>query len=233
MNYWSLRSRIRPLLAVTFCMLLIVGCGGATTPPPEATIAAAPLPADWQRIDLQRMTLALPPEWAVTSPEDIDVSEATTEMATQNPQLKALLEQGRVALQSGQMQIIAYDVAPERVDESGFPTNLRIGQQQFPQAPTLSEVSDANEQELRATAGFSNVQRTPVLLGGTAATRLQSSLQIKDGLGQPVDLALEQYLLLNGKDLQIITLTTPARQQQTYRPIFDQILTTLRVEAAP
>jgi hypothetical protein len=213
-------------------MLLVVGCSGSAAPVPEATIAAAPLPADWQRIELQHLSFALPAEWAVTSPEDIDVSEATTEMAAQNPQLKALLEQGRVALQSGQVQIIAYDVAPERADESGFPTNVRIGQQQFPQTPTLNEISDANERELRETAGFSNVQRAAVTLGGTPATRLQSSLQINDGLGQPIDLALEQYLLLNGKDLQIITLTTPARQQQTYRPIFDQILTTLRIEAA-
>jgi hypothetical protein len=222
---------MRVQLVMFVYMLVTVACGGSTTPPPEATIVAAPLPTDWQRIDLPRITLALPPEWAITSPEDIDGSEATTEMAAQNPQLKTLLEQGRVALQSGQVQIIAYDVAPERADESGFPTNLRIGQQQFAQAPTLNEVSDANEQQLRTTAGFSNVQRAGVLLGGTPATRLQSSLQINDGLGQPIDLALEQYLLLNGTDLQIVTLTTPARQQQMYRPIFDQILTTLRNEA--
>ena len=217
---------------VMLLLMLLVGCG-SSTPAPTATIVAAPLPADWQRIDLPRLSLALPPEWVTTSADDLDVGDAVAEMSTRNPQLKSLLEQGRVALNSGQVQLIAYDVAAERADPSGFPANLRIGQQTFAQAPTLAAVSDVNEQELRATAGFSDVTRDTILLGGVTVTRLRSTLQITDSAGEPLKLALEQYLLLHDKNMAVVTLTTAAGQQPTYRPIFDQILATLQLKQQP
>ena len=216
-----------------FVVVYLTACGSAPAQTPTATIAAAPLPVDWQRIDLGKLTLALPAEWVLTSPEELDVSNAVTEMAVQNPQLKAVLEQGRIALGSGQVQLIAYDVAPERLGATAFPTNLRVGQQTFAEAPTLNAVSDANEQELRATAGFSDVERTAIMLGDQSATRLRSTLRVNDPLGEQLQLTLEQYLVLQDKELYIITLTTPTSQQAAYRPIFDQILATTRLEPAP
>ncbi|PLS77153.1 MAG: hypothetical protein CYG59_25375, partial [Chloroflexi bacterium] len=119
---------LRWLGLLGFMIVLIAGCGSTPAPAPTATIAAAPLPADWQRVELAELSLALPPEWVLTAAEELDVNDAVTEMAAQNPELKALLDQGRTALGSGQVQLIAFDVAPERIDPSGFPTNLRVGQ---------------------------------------------------------------------------------------------------------
>ncbi len=47
-----------------------------------------------------------------------------------------------------------------------------------------------------------------------------------------MQLILEQYLLLRGQELFIVTLTTPTGREQTYRAIFDQILATIRLKPA-
>ncbi len=226
------RIWLRWLGLMSFVSVLIAGCGSTPAPTPTATIVAAPFPADWQRVELPALSLALPPEWVLTAAEDLDVSDAVTEMATRNPELKALLDQGRTALGSGQVQLIAFDVTPERIDPSGFPTNLRIGQQSFAEAVSLIAISDANEQELRTTAGFSRVERAAVMLGEQPATRLRSTLQINNAVGEPIQLMLEQYLVLRGRELFIVTFTTPSEREQSYRPIFDQILATIRLESA-
>jgi len=218
-----------------FCYLMLVvvclsSCGSAAQPAPAATIAAGPLPADWQRVDIPQVSLALPPEWVVTDAADIDPSSAVTEMANQNPQLKSVLEQGRAALSSGQVQLIAYDLDSERIGETGFPTSVRLGHQAFSEPPSLPTVSDVNEQDLRNTPGFSDVQRTPVAIGNLSATRLTSKLQINDAGGQALTLALEQYVFVNRTDVYVLTFTSPTERQQQYRVIFDRILGTVRVE---
>jgi hypothetical protein len=213
------------------CLIwLLCSCGSSATPAPAATIAAGSLPDGWQQVDVPPVSLALPDEWAFSDPGDLDAGGAITQMASQNPQLQTVLEQGRAALVAGQIQLIAYDLDPERIGDSGFPTNVRLGRQSLPEALTLDKVSDVNERDLRNTAGFSEVQRTPVAIGNLAATRLTSTLEIKDPLGEPLLLAFEQYLLVSGKDLFVLTFTSPAGQSPSYRSVFDQILGTLRIE---
>jgi hypothetical protein len=219
------------LFLFTLVVVLLTSCGSSAEPAPAATIAAGPLPADWQRIELPQVSLALPPEWAVIDAADVDPSSAVAEMANQNPQLKAVLEQGRAALTSGQVQLIAYDLDPERVGETGFPTNIRIGHQAFSEPPTLTKVSDVNEQDLRKTPGFTDVQRTPVAIGNLPATRLSSKLHINDAAAQPFTLALEQYVIVSQHDVYVLTFTTASERAEHYRSTFDQILGTIRVEA--
>lgn len=233
MNDRHHRRRYRLLAGALLPLLWIVAGCGSSAPAPVATIAAAPLPADWQPVELPEVTFALPPEWSVTAAEDLDFGPAATEMAGQNPQLQELLNQGRIALSSGEVQLIAYDLDLARGDPSGFPANVRVGQQTFAAAPTLSEVGDANERQLRATASFTNVERATVMVGPAPATRLRSTLQIGDAAGQPLQLALEQYLLLQKSSLVIVTLTTTVGQQPLYRETFDSILATMQLKPQP
>lgn len=212
---------------------LLSGCGAAQSPAPVATIAAAALPADWQRIELPQAELALPPQWAVTSAEDIELGGSIEEAAAQNPELQALLVRGQTELASGTVQLIAYDLDPASLEAAAYPANLRIGRQSYPEAPALAAVSDVNEQELRSNASFQDVQRAPVELSGRAATRLTSKLPINDSTGNPISLALEQYLLIDDKDVYIISFTVLEDQQARYRSSFDQILATLRFKSAP
>jgi hypothetical protein len=220
-------------LGLLLCLIgVLSGCGGQSGPPPVATIAAAALPADWQRIELPQTRLALPPQWAVTAAEDVDLSGAIEEAAAQNPQLQALLRSGQADLAAGAIELIAYDLDPANLGETTYPTNIRIGRQSYPQPPALTAVSDVNEQDLKGNASFRDVERAPVELSGRPATRLRSKLQINDSTGNPLALALEQYLLIDGNDVYIITFTMPEQQQTRYRSIFDQILATLQFDPA-
>jgi hypothetical protein len=222
----------RVLPCLVLCLAIALGgCGATPGSPPVATIAAAALPTNWQRIDLPQLALALPPEWAVTAAEDLDLSGAIEEVAAQNPQLQALLERGQVDLASGALQLIAYDLDPASLSAAAYPANLRIGRQSYPQPPALASVSDVNEQDLKSNPSFREVQRAPVELSGHPATRLTSRLQINDSTGNPLDLALEQYLLVEGSDVYIISFTLAEGQQPRYRSIFDQILATLQLKA--
>lgn len=225
----------RQMVALWFVLSLVgllSGCGAGQSPAPVATIAAAALPADWQRIDLPQAQLALPPQWAVVAAEDIDLSGTIEEAAAQNPELQALLERGQAELVAGTVQLIAYDLDPASLEAAAYPANLRIGRQTYPEAPALAAVSDVNEQELKSDPSFQEVQRAPVELSGRAATRLTSKLPINDSTGNPLNLALEQYLLIDDKDVYIISFTLPTEQQARYRSNIDQILATLRFRSA-
>lgn len=226
----------RQIVALFFTLGLIgllAGCGAGQSAAPVATIAAAALPADWQRIQLPQAELALPPQWAVTAAEDIDGGGTIEEAAAQNPALQTLLERGQAELSAGTIQLIAYDLDPASLEAVPYPANVRIGRQSYPESPTLAAVSDANEQDLKSNASFQEVQRAPVELSGRPATRLTSRLPINDSTGNPLDLALEQYLLIDDKDVYIISFTVPSAQQARYRASIDQILATLRFKSAP
>lgn len=217
-------------LMITAFSVGLSACSSTPQPTPAATISAAALPADWQQIRLPGMSLALPPAWATVAPDALDLNESITAMAAENPELEAALQQGRAELTSGQTQLIAYDFAPENLQDTGFPTNLRIGRQSYPDAPDPQQVADVNEQDLRATSGFSDIQRTPVAIGDLLATRLTSILAVKNEV-QPLRLAIEQYILVIERDVLVLTFTTPEDQQAAYRQTFDQILATLRITA--
>lgn len=210
-------------------LLLLVGCGTASAPAPAATIAAAPLHAEWQQVELRGLSLALPPTWIAVDSADIDISAAASDLAGQNPQLQTALDQAKVALATGAVQFIAYDFDLERLDDASFPATLRIGRQRYPDAPDANVVADANEEQLRATEGFTDVQRLAVAIGDQPATRLTSTLQLNAADGEQQTLALEQYLLVRDTDVYVVTLTTTAAQQEDYRAIFDQIVGTLQL----
>lgn len=209
--------------------LALSGCGN-TPPPPAVTIAAAPLPAGWQQSPLPSGSIALPPDWGLVAAQDTDMSAAIAEAAAQNPDLEAVLSRGQAELATGTVQLIAVDLVADAQDQSAYPTNVRLGRQQFQEAPTLNAVSDANEQDLRNTAGFSDVQRTPVQLADRPATRLASKLTINDAVGAPLVLAVEQYVLVKDTDLYIITFSASETNAARYRATYDQILATLRLD---
>ena len=213
-------------------LVLLVGCGTDRGAAPVMTIVAAARPADWQPIALAQITLALPPEWSATEAADNAFDTSIEEAAAQNPQLQALLERGQADLASGVVELIAYDLDPGNLGAAAYPTNLRIGRQSYPEPPALAKVSDVNERDLRANGSFRDVDRAPVIVCGHDATRLRSRLQINDSTGNQLDLALEQYLLVESNAVYIVSFTMPADEQPNYRSTLDRILATLQLKPA-
>lgn len=220
------------LIGLALLLVSVVSGCGNSPPAPAVTIEAAPLPAGWQQVALPTGSIALPADWGAVSAQDTDFSSAIGDAVAQNPQLEGILARGQAELANGSIQLIAFDLQADEQDESAYPTNLRLGKQSYPSAPTLNAVSDANEQDLRATAGFSDVQRTPVQLADQSATRLTSKLTINNAVGDPLVLAVEQYVIVLNTNVYLLTFSTAETNQANNRAVYDQILATLRFDPA-
>jgi hypothetical protein len=210
-------------------VLLLAACSPSAPPEPIAAIPAAATPADWQEIELESLSLALPPAWTVTLADAIDSSPPIDDLIERNPQLAAIVREGEAALRAGQIELVAYDLDPAALDDGDIPTSLRVGSQRSETPPSADQVADANEAQLRATPGFSNVERAPISLGDTAATRLTSTLTITDTAGEPLAFHSEQYLIVDDATVQILSFTLPESNRARSRPVLDQILATVRL----
>lgn len=214
--------------AILFLVLLLVACSRAASPTPVATIPAATTPADWQSIELESLSLALPPSWTYVIADAIAPSPALDELATRNPQLAALVRDGAAALRAGHVELIAYDLDPKALQDGATPASLYIGSQPNDATLTAERVAAANEAQLRATPGFHNVERAAVTIAEAPATRLTSTLTITDTTGGTLTFYHEQYLLIDPTAVHILSFTLPESRRAVSRALLDQILATVR-----
>ncbi len=215
--------------AILFLLLLLAACSRAATPAPVATIPAAATPADWQAIELESLSLALPPSWTYAVADAIAPSPALDELAARNPQLAAVAREGEAALRAGHVQLIAYDLDPATLQDGMAPTSLHIGSQPNDTTLTAEQVAAANEAQLRTTPGFRNVERAAVTIAETPAMRLTSTLTITDTTGGALTFHHEQYLLIDRTTVHILSFTLPETRRAQSGALLDQILATVRL----
>jgi hypothetical protein len=201
----------------------MAGCGRQPT-----TITSVALPSGWQSINRSGLTFALPPDWQVLSTEEGNFEGALDDLVASNPRIAPVAEQTRAALQSGQIKLLAFDLAPADALPN-FTTNLSAGQQATT-STSLDEIAAANERQLTAS-GFTAVKRTSVATGTGAAARLTSTYTITGADGSPLQLALTQFIVLHASRQYIFTFTTTADQQGRMQRVFDQIMGTLQINA--
>ncbi len=214
---------VRFACCVLLGLLSLTACGA--TPPPATSVV---LPSGWQTVKKTGVALALPPHWEVVAPEDNNFANALDEVVRQNPRLKTVADQARKAAAGGQIKLFAFDLAPEDALPN-FTNELSIGVVDMDRGFSLDEVAAANEQELRAN-GFAGVRRAIAPIGGQDVVRLSSDLAIKDAAGEPLPLAVEQYIVVKGRQQYVLTFTTIVEQRQQMQPTFDKIMGTFRVE---
>ena len=216
--------RHRLLSVVCLCIAVMVSACGQQ----PATISSVALPQGWQTVREDTLVFALPPTWEVVSAADGNFEDTLDELAQTNPQLEAVATQGMEALASGKISIMAFDLDPERVTPD-FTTNLSVGQVQLERLASLDEVGTANEQQL-AASGFKNVQRDAIRIGTRDAIRLRSTLKMQPTSEVALDLALEQYIVVEGQQQFVLTFTTTSAEQPRLQPTFQQIIGTLQVQ---
>ncbi len=190
-------------------------------------VTTAPLPAGWQTVRQSGLSLALPPEWEVLAAEDSSFPSALDELVRENPRLETVAEQARTAVASGEVKLLAFDLAPEDALPN-FTTNLSIGHQQMDQSVSLRAAVAANERQLREN-GFGEVQSATPKLNGVDLGRLSSTLTIQDAAGEPLQLSFEQFIVLAPGQQHILTFTTSVDQRERMLPVFEQIVSTFQV----
>jgi len=212
---------------VRFCLaftLLAVmsSCGQQAAP-----ITAVALPAGWQSIQKAGLTFALPPDWQVLSADEGNFEGALDDLVAANPRIAPVAEQSRAALRSGQIKLLAFDLAQADVVPN-FTTNLSAGQQATT-STSLDQLAAANEQQLK-TSGFTAVQRANTTTGAGPAARLTSNYTIKAADETSLQLAITQYILIHAAQQYFFTFTTTPDQQARMQPVFEQVMGTLQIK---
>jgi hypothetical protein len=215
--------RIHQALVAFFVIILLAACG--QTP---ATVTAVTLPEGWQTVRSAELVFALPPTWEVVNAEDGNFEGALDDLVSANPHLEAVASQGKQALASGNIAVMAFDLDPDHVLPN-FTTNVSAGRVPLERLASLDEVGTVNQQQLVAS-GFQNVQRDTIRIGARDAVRLRSVLNMQAASETTVDLAVEQVILVEGQHQYVLTLTTTTEEQERLRPTFDQIVGTLQIE---
>ena len=213
----------RYMLLYACLAFVLAACGGQ-----PAAIPTVALPQGWQSVREDTLVFALPPAWEVVNAADGNFEGAIDDLAVTNPQLASVAAQGKEALASGQIALMAFDLDQEHVVPT-FTTNLSVGQTQLERIASIDEVGEANEQQLIAN-GFKNVERETVRIGARDVVRLRSALTMQSMSDEPLDLALEQYIVVENQQQYVLTFTTITSERDRMRPIFEQIAGTLQVE---
>ncbi len=214
------------LLSLLLVAALLAGCG--QTPPSSAS--AVTIPAGWQPLAQPDLSLALPPDWQVITSEDADLGGAVDTAATANPQLATVLDGARAALVSGELRLVAYDLAPEHLDEP-FITNVTVGV--VPSAgASLAELRKVNLAQLQAQPGFHDVVPGDATLAGLPALQLSYGLDVKDAGGAPLALHVEQFIAVQPPLQYVLTFSTTPTQTAAFLPTFQQIVSTARLAPA-
>jgi hypothetical protein len=214
---------MRKLVLIVLPLVLLAACGRS-----QPAVTAVVLPEGWQTVDETGFSFALPPEWEVLSAEDGNVGEAMDALVLENPGLATLAERARDSVASGELKLFAFDLDPDDMLPT-FTPNLSIGQQALEEPASLSDVADANERELRAS-GFADVRRATMTVAGEDAARLSSTLSLTAVGGEPLELAVEQVIVVREQQQYVITFTVAAEQRERLTPVFEQLIGTFRVK---
>ncbi len=203
--------------------LLLAACG-------QQPVAISPvaLPQGWQTVRDGTLVFALPATWEVVNVADGNFEGALDDLVQTNPQLAAVAKQGKEALAGGQISIMAFDLDPKG-SIPNFTSNLSVGQSQLERIASLDEVGAANEQQLTAS-GFKNVQRDAVQIGSRDAVRLRSMVTMQSMGDEGIELAVDQYIVVEGQQQFVMTFTTTSAERARMQPMFEQIVGTLQVE---
>lgn len=215
--------RLRSISLVLILLGLLTSCGRQ-----PATITSIALPSGWQTVNRSGLTFGLPPDWQVLSSDEGNFEGALDDLVASNPRIAPVAEQTRAALTSGQVKLLAFDLAQADALPN-FTTNLSVGQQATT-ARSLDELAKANERQL-TDSGFTAVQRSSTSTGVGAAARLASTYTIAAADGSSLQLVLTQFIVLHAAQQYIFTFTTTADQGTRMQPTFEQVMGTLQIKA--
>jgi hypothetical protein len=163
------------------------------------------------------------------SAEDLGNSSAFDDLAEENPEAAAALEQAAQAIEDGSMQFFAFDTG-ERTAETGFATNLNVLNVGDPGDVTAAEVADqmavALPQQIPVD-GEIQTDTTTLPAGEAAVVDLEWTLT--EG-GEAIALAVRQYAIITTADGYIISMTTPRQFAAELTETWEMIAESFQLE---
>jgi hypothetical protein len=141
----------------------------------------------------------------------------------QNPEMASMLEgQARTLVTSG-IKFFGFDLSPEAT-AAGFATNVNVFKQSLGAEASLDFYVQLNVGQLENIPNVVEpISHQRVNIAAGEAEQMRYGMEMAAPDGQTVTMALTQYLVVEGKDAYVITLTTRADWAEKYAPIFEQI----------
>ena len=232
----ALRSVIRGLILV---LLLQAGCTPPlpaptpTLPPPVATSTPVTLAATSTPISLVGWTLykkldegyaiALPPTWKQVDLDREKVDSLLKSLKDQNPRMRTEIESQAEKLITSGIKFYGFEL-PSESESTPFITNINIGKQPVSDEMTLSFYVRFAARQLENNPSVLQpiVHRRMNLMAGEGE-EMRWRIQVNDAQGQPVTLALMQYVVIKNNLAYVVTLGTTEGQIQEYAPLFEKI----------
>lgn len=232
-------------VAALIGLLSLAACGSDPSESPSAATTAtaseaasaqpaasdeAALPAGWTRVTVEEagFSIALPEGWIAASPDDLQAG-LFEQLAEDNPEAAAALEQAGQAIESGQLQFFGFD-GGERTAQAGFAANVNVINIGDPGPSTVEEIADqmaAGLPQQIPVDGEVRTHTTTLPAGEAAVADLEWTVQQGS---ESISVALTQYAIITEDDGFIVSFTAPKQFAAEYQAMWGDVAETFRVE---
>jgi hypothetical protein len=181
------------------------------------------------QVDDPGFALAMPDGWITISGEDVTNTGIFEQLAEDNPEAAAAMEQARTAIESGQMSFLGVETG-RRTIEAGFAANLNVVHVPDPGSFSAEEVAAQMKVALPLQIPGAKVvetETTDVPAGEAAIVRTHWTLKIGT---ESLALDLTQYMILTGGEGFILSFTAPRDTIGDYRDVWVDIAESFSVD---
>ena len=177
------------------------------------------------RVAAEGFSLGMPPGWRSVSTTNAD--KAFEALRSANPQLADIVKDQLGASLSSLIKLLAFDTRSPTLAQQ-FATNMNVVV-----APAagidIDTFLEQNLAQLRKTPGLANVESRRVDLPAGPAGQVTSQLTV-NAPGGAQQVAITQYLVVNGQKGYIMSFSTLPTSMPAYVDLFQQIAETFRFE---
>jgi hypothetical protein len=188
-----------------------------------AAPAGAQPGSGWVRHSGPGFSVQLPASWLDASKDRARLLEKTRELASDDPELAAIMDNLLAAGNSNvAVKMIAFDVAPSSL-RTGFATNLNVVRER-----TTLSLARWNEEALKTLTAMSFVvqpvwsQRIHLPAGKAFRYRYKARFKVGEVGGKQLQTSITQYALAESGSAYVLTYTTLPRLAGGYRATFDR-----------
>lgn len=229
-----------PIVGLLLLGILLAGCGSGSAPEATPAPTAAPTSAPGQtapvsaegwtlnQVPKDRFAIALPPDWEQVDMDPSKFLASMQALSERNADAAAQIEGQARALASAGVAFFGFDPEAEAL-AAGVPTDANVQRQPLGGPMTLDEITSLALQNLENSEAVEKpVSNRTVTLEAGEAAEFRFRANVTDQNGNPLALAITQYLIIRRQDLYVVTLTTTADKADAYAATFEAIGKSLR-----
>jgi hypothetical protein len=197
------------------------------TPTPEpAALITSTLGNEWILYALpeEGFAIALPPEWLQIPMDPEALENALTIAGEQNPNIGKMFNSETLRrLAASGLKFYGMDLSPESL-ESGFLVNINVLKIDLGFKIPFETYIAINLEQIKAIAtSGTSVDHQPVKLSNVDAEKLTYEMEQVSLTGIPIQVAVTQYLILDGSTSYVITLIASTSIVDSYASTFEAI----------